>query len=239
MSYMHSHTMCMSLELPDVMGHMSNLLHRRYSCLPKYECMRKYAVHTFMYAINWLVSIASDWLHMMWQWNGEHVQWRSRLRGREGGRVAIEKVEGKGEGGGREGGRERCTKGGGGGGATSISSSLPAFIRVRSETLGERDTDVPSTLDANSTDSTNQSTIHSNTVTSSSQASYSERLSQGSSSIAQLAQQTLSQDVRMGDIDESEDEIEDFDDDIIWWIARFPQTVTSINNCDSFGKFEY
>ena len=101
-------------------------------------------------------------------------------------------------------------------GATSISSSLPVIIRVRSETLGERDTDVPSTLDVNSTDSTNRYTIHSNTVTSSSQASYSERLSQGSSSTAQLSQQTLSQDVRMGDIDESEDEIEDFDDDIIW-----------------------
>lgn len=97
-----------------------------------------------------------------------------------------------------------------------ICLSLRTIIRVRSEALGERDTDVPSTLDADSIDTTNRYTIHSNTTTASSQASYSDRLSQGSGITAQLSQQTLSQDVRMGAIDESDDEIEDFDDDIIW-----------------------
>ena len=76
---------------------------------------------------------------------------------------------------------------------------------------------MPSTLDVDSTNSTNRYTIHSITDTSSSQASVSDRLSEGSSSTVPLSQQTLSQDIRMpGDIDDIEDDIEDFDDDIIW-----------------------
>lgn len=61
---------------------------------------------------------------------------------------------------------------------------------------------------------------HSGSITtvSSSQDSHSDGLSQSSMPCSSnLSQQTLSQDVRMGDVVESDDDIEDFDDDIIWW----------------------
>lgn len=80
-----------------------------------------------------------------------------------------------------------------------------AGYRVRPEALGEKDTDVPSTADAGSLGTTSLK----------SQGSCGDGLSQGSST-THLSQQTLSQDVRMGDADESDEVIEDFDDDIIW-----------------------
>ena len=97
------------------------------------------------------------------------------------------------------------------------------IYRIRPETLGERDTSTPSTLDADSrvSDSLEKVSTHSGSITtiSSSQASHGDRLSQSSMpSSSNLSQQTLSQDVCMGDADESDDDIEDFDDDIIWWM---------------------
>ena len=92
--------------------------------------------------------------------------------------------------------------------------------RVRPEALGERDADAPSTVDVDNSSPTESAprdfTSNSIAVNPSSQTSHSDGLSQCSSSSGiQLSQQTLSQDVRMGDVDESDD-IEDFDDDIIW-----------------------
>lgn len=104
------------------------------------------------------------------------------------------------------------------------------MYRIRPETLGERDTDTPSTLDADSSEFTQMSLAHARSIsvaaavnqpTQPSHGSGGDGLSQGSmascsSTSASLSQQTLSQDVRMGDVGESEDEIEDFDDDVIW-----------------------
>ena len=95
------------------------------------------------------------------------------------------------------------------------------IYRIRPETLGERDSDTPSTLDGDSrvSETIEKVSSHSDSITtvSSSQASHGDGLSQSSVPISSnLSQQTLSQDVCMGDIDESDDDIEDFDDDIIW-----------------------
>ena len=89
------------------------------------------------------------------------------------------------------------------------------IYRIKSDALGERDTDTPSTLDVDSTDAIPRVSSHSVVTNSSFQPSHSDRLSQSSGS-ASLSQQTLSQDVCMGDVEESDLEIEDFDDDIIW-----------------------
>lgn len=96
------------------------------------------------------------------------------------------------------------------------------IYRIRPETLGERDADAHSTLDTDSagvSEAMGKVSSHSGSITaiSSSEASHGEGLSQSSmSSSTNLSQQTLSQDVRMGDVDETDDDIEDFDDDIIW-----------------------
>ena len=95
------------------------------------------------------------------------------------------------------------------------------IYRIRPETLGERDAETPSMLDADSrvSETIEKVSSHSGSITtvSSSQASNGDGLSQSSMpSSSNRSQQTLSQDVRMGDVDESDDDIEDFDDDILW-----------------------